>query len=147
MPPLMEVLMKNNKRALRRSHQRRMKKHAMKVFPDWPYAKFAANHLQICSCAGCGNRRKDPWLNKRERLTPAERRWHDYADAQEEPVQTSYPVPYFEEFIENERQNDFYNLYSDWDYYDRSDVTEEEWDEIWDQGIEWWNLWEVSEGE
>lgn len=46
------------KRALRRSHLERMKARAIRIYPDWPMAYKAANHLTVCSSYCCGNPRK-----------------------------------------------------------------------------------------
>lgn len=49
-----------SKRALRRHHLQRMKAKAKRVyhFCSPQQAVKYANHLQLCSCHGCGNRRK-----------------------------------------------------------------------------------------
>lgn len=46
------------KRAIRRHHLRRMKAYAMRVRPYNPKAFTEADHLQVCSCQGCGNQRQ-----------------------------------------------------------------------------------------
>ncbi len=48
---------KNKIRARRRSDLYRMKCRARRVYPHDESAK-CANHLQACSCPGCGNPRK-----------------------------------------------------------------------------------------
>jgi hypothetical protein len=48
---------KNMKRARRRNDLNRMKSRARVIYPHDKNAKWA-NHLQACSCPGCGNPRK-----------------------------------------------------------------------------------------
>ncbi|KKN86222.1 hypothetical protein LCGC14_0270910 [marine sediment metagenome] len=48
---------KNMKRARRRNDLNRMKSRARVIYPHDKNAK-CANHLQACSCPGCGNPRK-----------------------------------------------------------------------------------------
>lgn len=49
--------MREAKRARRRQHLERMKRRAAKIYPDMAEAGKLANHLQCCSCLGCGNPR------------------------------------------------------------------------------------------
>lgn len=53
-------MQKNKKRALRRHHLQRMKAKAVRVyyFLSREQAERLANHLQHCSCLGCGNQRR-----------------------------------------------------------------------------------------
>lgn len=46
------------KRARRRRDLIRMKARARRVYPDLPKAEAYANHLAVCSCYLCGNRRR-----------------------------------------------------------------------------------------
>lgn len=75
--------MDKTSRALRRFHRDRLKRRAYKILDNWfwfnPEDKIHTtqrrwNNMQICSCASCGNRRRDPWLNGQERLTLQERK-------------------------------------------------------------------------
>jgi len=54
-------------RAMRRHHKDRMKKKAARIYPGWkdfhgnlvsPPQYYLADHLAVCSCYGCGNRRQ-----------------------------------------------------------------------------------------
>lgn len=53
-------MIKETKRALRRHHLARMKARAIRVyyFHSPEQAIKYANHLQVCSCYGCGNQRR-----------------------------------------------------------------------------------------
>lgn len=65
--------------ARRRNDLERMKAKAMKAYPHWPSAFKWANHLQGCSCAGCGNQRRSPLASGDSRLTMQERRFNEAA--------------------------------------------------------------------
>lgn len=64
--------------ALRRYHLKRMKAKARKIYPHDERATWA-NHLQGCSCAGCGNQRRSVLASGDERLTMQERRFNDFS--------------------------------------------------------------------
>lgn len=63
--------MKDGKRGRRREHKARMKRHARRIYPDWPGAVENADNLKVCSCWMCGNPRR--WLKGSDRLTLQER--------------------------------------------------------------------------
>jgi len=60
-------------RQRRRDDRARMKRRAVRAYPDWPAAFKAADHLCVCSSACCGNPRHHAH-SQRARLTMQERR-------------------------------------------------------------------------
>lgn len=63
------IEMKAPKRSRRRADLARMKKKASRIYPKSRNPEILANHLQCCSCYGCGNPRRHTG-----ELTLAERR-------------------------------------------------------------------------
>ena len=61
------------KRSLRRHHLERMKAKAKQLYAGDPRALRYANHLTVCSCPLCGNRRTwlGPTIKERRRLAPS----------------------------------------------------------------------------
>lgn len=59
-------------RSARRNHRFRFRRRAMKIYPTWPEAWKAGDHLKTCSCWMCGNPRRH--AKGKERLRVQERR-------------------------------------------------------------------------
>lgn len=74
--------MKNRKRAIRRYHKNRMKRKARIFYPYDPHPEKLADHLALCSRAGCcGNPRR--YFSGVDKITLQERKsdfdirdWH-----------------------------------------------------------------------
>lgn len=79
--------MDKTSRALRRFHRARMHNRATQMILDWYWyserlnleeisinASKRRDHMCACSCASCGNQRRNKWNSCNERLTMAERR-------------------------------------------------------------------------
>lgn len=56
----------------RRKHKFRMRRRARRIYPDWPNAERAGDHIKVCSCWMCGNPRR--FLKSKARIPVAERR-------------------------------------------------------------------------
>ena len=81
---------KDRKRALRRYHNDRMQKRALKMLEDWhwfwndpdPIEKYETarrwrDNMCRCSCSGCGNPRNADWSTRRDRMTMPELKAED----------------------------------------------------------------------
>lgn len=63
--------------AIRRHHQQRMKKKAIKVYPHMENGEWA-NHLKGCSCHMCRNPRRSKLFSGENLLTMQERRGYSH---------------------------------------------------------------------
>jgi len=81
--------MKNLKRSIRRSHNARLMKKAIKIqqyrWNDYNRSEILfitaskiRDNLKNCSCMMCCNERRNKWLSNRNRLSMQERKMMDY---------------------------------------------------------------------